>query len=231
MTCPMMMSLGVYVLGAADGAERRRLEAHLPGCRECQTELSRLAPLPGLLAGIPESVRAVAPPRRQAQPPGRQTQRAGHQAAPPRRAGAWARGRGRWRLAVPAAACLAGGVISGAWFAFGPGGRAPAEVTLTGGDAATHVAATVTLTATSWGSSIQLRVSGLPENVECRLVVRSLNGHTEVAGAWDAWQKGPVSIPASASWVPSDIASLQVTTPASSLLTMNVEHPAAEVSR
>ena len=215
----MMMSLGVYVLGAADGAERRRLEAHLPGCRECQTELRRLAPLPGLLAGIPESVRAVAPPPgRHAAPPENQTE-------PPARAGGWARGRARWRLAVPVAACLVGGVVSGVWFAFGRGGPAPAMVTLTGADAATHVSATATLTATSWGSSIQLQVSGLPENVECRLVVRAQNGRSEIAGAWDAWQKGPVSIPASASWLPSDIASIQVTTPARSLLTMTVHQP------
>ena len=32
MSCQMMMSLGVYVLGAADAGERARVEAHLPGC-------------------------------------------------------------------------------------------------------------------------------------------------------------------------------------------------------
>jgi hypothetical protein len=224
MTCPMMMSLGVYVLGAADHAERRRLEAHLPGCQECLAELRRLAPLPGLLAGIPESVRAAAPsPVRQAEPP------PVRQAEPPRRIRE--RGRVRWRLAVPAAACLVAGVTGGLWFSLGLGGRSPATVTLTGADAATHVDATATLTATSWGSSIELQVSGLPENVECFLVVRSLNGRTEVAGAWDAWQKGPVSIPASASWLPSDIASLQVTTSAKGLLTMSAGHPAAGAGR
>jgi CRISPR/Cas system type I-B associated protein Csh2 (Cas7 group RAMP superfamily) len=63
------------------------------------------------------------------------------------------------------------------------------------------------------------------------LIVRSLNGRSEVAGAWDAWQKGPVSIPASASWLPSDIASLQVTTSAKSLVTMSTSHQAAEGSQ
>jgi hypothetical protein len=123
------------------------------------------------------------------------------------------------------------GVTGGLWFSVGLGGRSPATVTLTGTDAATHVHATATLTATSWGSSIQLQVSGPPQNVECRLVVRSVNGQTEVAGAWDAWQKGPVSIPASASWLPSDIASLQVTTSAKGLLTMSADHPAAQARR
>jgi hypothetical protein len=216
MTCPMMMSLGVYVLGAADPAERRRLEAHLPGCQECLAELRRLAPLPGLLAGIPQAVRATPPA------PGRQ-------AAPPRRAPV--RGRTRRRLSVAAAACLAAGVTSGVWLSSSSGGRPATMLTFAGTDSATHVSATATVTATSWGSSIQLQVSGLPENVECRLVVRSAAGRTEVSGAWDAWAKGPESIPGSASWLPSDIASLEVTTSAKSLLTMSASHPAAAAGR
>jgi hypothetical protein len=212
MTCPMMMSLGVYVLGAADHAERRRLERHLPGCQECLAELRRLAPLPGLLAGIPESVRAV-------------PQAAGRRAVPPKRAPT--RGRTRRHLAVAAAACLAAGVTGGVWLSSGSGER-PATLTFAGTDSATRVSATATVTATSWGSSIQLQVSGLPENVECRLVVRSAAGRTEVSGAWDAWAKGPVSIPGSASWLPSDIASLEVTTSAEPLVTMTASHPAAE---
>jgi hypothetical protein len=209
----MMLSLGVYVLGAADHAERRRLEAHLPGCQECLAELRRLAPLPGLLAGIPESVRAapLVPGRR---------------AVSPRRA--TARGRTRRHLAVAAAACLAAAVAGGAWLTSGSGGSPAAMLTFAGSDAATHVSATATVTATSWGSSIQLQVNGLPENVECRLVVRSVAGRTEVSGVWDAWAKGPVSIPGSASWLPSGIASLEVTTSAKRLVTMSASHPAAE---
>ena len=132
MTCPMMMSLGVYVLGAADPAERRRLEAHLPGCQECLAELRRLAPLPGLLAGIPESVRAAP------QAPGRQ-------AVPPRRA--QARGRTRRHLAVAAAACLAAGVTGGVWLWSGSGERPATRLTFAGTDSATRVSATATVTA------------------------------------------------------------------------------------
>jgi Putative zinc-finger len=216
MTCPMMMSLGVYVLGAADPAERRRLEAHLPGCQECLAELRRLAPLPGLLAGIPESVRAAPPAP-------------GCQAAPARRAPA--RGRTRRHLAVAAAACLAAGVTGGVWLSSGSGGRPATMLTFAGTDSVTRVSATATVTATSWGSSIQLQVSGLPQNVECRLVVRSAAGRTEVSGAWDAWAKGPESIPGSASWLPSDIASLEVRTSAENLVTMRASHPAAEAGR
>ena len=196
MKCPMMMSLGVYVLGAADSAERRRLEAHLPSCPACQAELRRLAPLPGLLAGIPERMRE----------PGRSS-------GPHRGA--------RFRWATAAAACLAA-VTGGVWIASDVGGQHPAGQTFAGADPATHVSATATLMATSWGTSIQLHVRGLPQNVECHLVVRSRAGQAEVSGVWDDWQHGPVSIPASASWLPSDIASLQVTTAARDLVTISV---------
>ena len=223
MTCTIMMSLGVYVLGAADTAERQRLEAHLPTCPACRAELARLAPLPGLLAGIPESMRDTAPS------PGRQTRSPGRQARRPARV---LRPGGTRLRAAGAAACLtAAAVTAGFWLSSGSGGQHAAALTLAGANPATHVSATATLTATSWGTSIQLQVRGLPENVECRLVVRSRTGRTEVSGVWDAWADGPVSIPASASWLPSDIATLQVTTTIRNLVTISVVHPAARPDR
>lgn len=206
----MMLSLGVYVLGAAESAERLRLEAHLPGCRVCQAELTRLAPLPGLLAAIPQTIREATPS------PGRD-------ARPRRRAQAPDGIRRRW--AAAAAAFVAAGVSGGLLLSSAVGRHQPALLTLTGSNPATHVSATATLTATSWGTSIQLQVRGVPENVECRLVVRSTGGTSEVSGAWDAWAEGPLNIPASVSWLPSDIASLQVATTTKSLLTISVSHP------
>ena len=231
MTCAMMISLGVYVLGAADTAERQRLEAHLPTCPACRAELTRLAPLPGLLAGIPETMRDTARSRsRPASSPGRPAWSPGHPA--------WRPGRtlrhdgARLRRAAGAAACLAAAAVTaGFLLSSGSGGHRVAPLTLVGTNPATHVSATATLTSTSWGTSIQLQVRGLPENVECRLVVRSRTGRTEVSGVWDAWQDGPVSIPASASWRPSDIASLQVTTTTENLVTISAGHPTTQAGR
>ena len=230
MTCTMMMSLGVYVLGAAGTEERQRLEAHLPTCPACRAELTRLAPLPGLLAGIPESMRDTArSPGRQTWSPGRQTRSPGRQARRPARV---LRPGGTRLRAAGAAACLAAAAVTaGVWLSSGSGGQHAAALTLAGTNPATHVSATATHTATSWGTSIQLQVRGLPENVECRLVVRSRTGRTEVSGVWDAWADGPVSIPASASWLPSDIATLQVTTTTRNLVTISVVHPAARPDR
>ncbi|MFL6118633.1 anti-sigma factor family protein, partial [Actinophytocola sp.] len=52
MTCQHTMTLGVYLLGALDPAERSAFESHLPYCEICRGELVRLAPLPGLLNQI-----------------------------------------------------------------------------------------------------------------------------------------------------------------------------------
>jgi hypothetical protein len=105
----------------------------------------------------------------------------------------------------------------------------PAAITLAGANPVTHVHVTVTLTATSWGTSIRLLARGLPLNQPCRLIVRSRTGGTEVTGAWDAWRAGPISVPASAAWRPADIATLQVATPSRNLLTLTAVPPGAHV--
>lgn len=209
MSCQMVMSLGVYVLGAADAGERARVEAHLPGCPACQAELMALAPLPGLLAGVPSDLR----------PEGKGP---GAAAGRPHR---------RWRVAALAASVAAvAGVAGGFWLAPAARGTGaetaprPATVTLSGANPAMRVSATAALTATSWGTSIQLNLRGLPLNVRCRLIVHSRAGATEVSGVWAAWSEGPISVPASADWRPSDIASLEVATPARTLVTISAAH-------
>ena len=46
------ISLGVYVLGAIDPAERALVDAHLLTCQDCRDELAGLAGLPALLARV-----------------------------------------------------------------------------------------------------------------------------------------------------------------------------------
>jgi hypothetical protein len=193
MTCLMTVHLGVYALGAADDGERRLVEAHLPGCPQCRAELARLSPLPGLLARVPADV-LPGPVRRNR----------------PR----------AWRVVVAVAAAAAAGIAAGFWLA--PGGSQPGTPTLTlsAANPATDVQATATLTATSWGTSIQLRIHGVPLNQPCRLIVRSQSGGTEVTGFWDAWATGPVTVPASAAWRPSDITALQIATTSRTLVTI-----------
>jgi hypothetical protein len=209
MTCPITVRLGVYALGAADTAERVLIESHLATCQACRTELAYLEPLPGLLTRVPASLlRADTEPARNTRAWKTRSW-----------AGAW-----RWVAGVTAAATLA--AVAGFWLgqpaASRPAVNSPPAITLSGANPVTHVHVNLTLTGTSWGSSIRLQAWGLPLNQPCRLIVRSRAGGVEVAGAWDAWRAGPISVPASAAWRPADIASLQVATMARNLVTVAV---------
>src|SRR5262249_56365728 len=101
----------------------------------------------------------------------------------------------------------------------------PATVTLSGANPGMRVSATAALTATSWGTSIQLNLRGLPLNVPCRLIVHSRTGATEVSGVWESWSEGPISVPASADWRGSAITHPQGATPAKTLGAINPAHP------
>src|SRR6201997_739914 len=59
--CPeARISLGVYVLGAIEPAERALVDAHLTTCRDCRDELAGLAGLPALLARVnPDEVSRI----------------------------------------------------------------------------------------------------------------------------------------------------------------------------
>jgi hypothetical protein len=62
-TCQHTMTLGVYLLGALEPAERSAFESHLSYCEICRGELVRLSPLPGLLNQItPEDFADNLPP-------------------------------------------------------------------------------------------------------------------------------------------------------------------------
>jgi len=51
--CRESVSLGAYLLGALDPAERAAMESHVADCPDCRRELLELAPLPGLLRHTP----------------------------------------------------------------------------------------------------------------------------------------------------------------------------------
>jgi hypothetical protein len=221
MTCPVTVHLGVYALGAADAAERVLVESHLATCQRCRAELARLEPLPGLLARVPANLlRADPTPARHELAPAAPLGTAGKTRARQARPSA-----GRWRGAAAMAVAAALAASAGLWLARPTANPPPAAITLSGANPVTHVRVTLTLTATSWGTSIRLQALGLPLNQLCRLIVRSRAGATEVAGAWDAWRSGPVSIPASAAWRPADIVSLQVATTTKSLVTVTAVRP------
>jgi len=209
MTCLMMTSLGVYVLGAAEPDERKKVETHLPHCEACRAELLRLAPIPGLLAMVPPE---AAPRQEHDQARGRR-----------RRSGRLVGSLAGLAAAGAAAAILITGVWGGS-SPSRPGGGTAAPVMLSGTSRSSHVHATARLLATSWGTSIRLTIRGVPLNVRCRLVVTSRAGGTETSGIWDAWREGPITVPASAAWRPSDISSLAIMAGPRTLVTIKSAH-------
>jgi Putative zinc-finger len=218
MDCPVTMSLSAYVLGGADARERLLLADHVPGCPACREELAGLAAIPGLLARLPPAMIPgdVPPPSPAAvsAAPGRLTRLVPSRAwrATALTAVALAVGLGAgFSLAVPAASPPA---TPGAGVAAGHG------VTFSGDNPATHVRATAVLTATSWGTRIELRLSGAPRNQQCSLIVVTRAGVREQAGIWSAWRGGPIKVPASASWHLYDISRLTITSGARRLATL-----------
>ena len=227
MNCPVTMSLSAYVLGGADAREQLLVADHLPGCPACREELARLAPIPGLLARLPPAM-APGPV-----PPG--------PAADPRGLTRLLRSRA-WQATALAAAALALGVAAG--FSLAAAGTSPSAapgasaaaahgVTFAGDNPAAHVRATAVLTATSWGTRIELQLSGAPLNNQCSLIVITRAGAREQAGIWSAWSNGPIKVPASASWHLYDITRLTIVSGARTLATLTAlrsgpDRPAAK---
>jgi hypothetical protein len=142
------ISLGVYVLGAIDPAERSMVDAHLATCRDCRDELAGLAGLPALLARV-DAAEAIAlaaadgPPGAEEADQAAASGRAGSGRAGAGRAGSGSespqpsrellatvidltaarRRRRRWRdasLSLAAALVIAAGVFGGIRLGAGP---------------------------------------------------------------------------------------------------------------
>ncbi|MFW3169829.1 anti-sigma factor family protein [Geodermatophilus sp. CPCC 206100] len=167
MTCRAAVpDLGAYLLGALEEDERRAVQDHLRGCEDCHAELAELAQLPGLLA--------LVDPRDLQSPP----------VAPSpdlfaRVAAAARRPRRARRLLLVAAAflLLAGGVWAGVtlW-------PHPDATTVTATNGGVELA--VTATAGGGGTVLDIAVTGLAPQDECRLVAVDRDGREHPAGQW-----------------------------------------------
>ncbi|WP_377269312.1 zf-HC2 domain-containing protein [Peterkaempfera sp. SMS 1(5)a] len=234
------MSLGAYLLGALDGGERTALERHLAGCPRCREELVQLAPLPGLLRHtpfeeLPETAVAAeevpragvatrtVPPPEPAAPPGPGPARAaGRGASPP-----WAempppqavvtpvshrRGGRTGRLLTAASmgvAACATAVALGVTHGGGPAAQ-PVAATLAAADSTTHVAATAGLVRKAWGTQVELKLNGLPQDIRCSMVVHTRDGRTETGGTWSSGEASTATVPAATSARPEDISSIDI---------------------
>ena len=221
-------SLGVYVLGAIDPAERALVDAHLVTCRDCRDELAGLAGLPALLARVnpdeisricaDDTVRTATDDR----PPGELIGTVLDLAAARRR-------RTRWRFAAAAAAVVA---IAGGLF----GGLSSITTTRTvaipiqtagthwdtveATNSSTGASASVAYSHELWGDAFEVLVDHIPVGTTCQLWVVHPNGTRTQVAAWttagdegNVWYAG--SMPATA----APISSFQITADKKVLLT------------
>jgi hypothetical protein len=231
MECPeARISLGVYVLGAIDPAERSQVDAHLTTCRDCRDELAGLAGLPALLARV-STEEAIA----LADTDGPLPAAAGGAPEPPRELLATVldltaarRRRRRWReggIGVAAALIIAAAVFGGLRLGSGP--AQPASVAQ--GQSALYVGppngpmqtatgtsggmtATVSYSSMGWGTALDTKVTGIPVGTMCQLWVIDSSGNRYLAGNWETDNlEGTVWYPGSVGLAAKDVAAFEVT--------------------
>ncbi|HEY5395835.1 MAG TPA: zf-HC2 domain-containing protein [Trebonia sp.] len=228
MECPeARVSLGVYVLGAIDPAERALVEAHLATCRDCRDELAGLAALPALLARV-TTEEAIALAASDGPPPAGQ---AGGREAPPELLAtvidltAARRRRRRWRdasLGVAAALIVAVGLFAGLHVGASPGSSSAASgVNYTGQangpwrtatTSAGGMSASVSYRSMGWGTQLAVKVSGIPVGTSCQLWVIGPGGRRTPAGGWVTDEhEGAVFYPGSAGMPAGGVQGFQVT--------------------
>jgi hypothetical protein len=224
------ISLGVYVLGAIDPAERALVDAHVATCQDCRDELAGLAGLPALLARVSkEEAIALADT-------GEPLPAAADEAPEPHREllatvldlTAARRRRRRWReasLGVAAALIIAVGVFGGLRLGSSPAAP-PASAsgqsglyvgppngpmqTVTGKSG--NMTATISYSAMGWGTQLDTKVSGIPVGTSCQLWVIDSSGNRVLAGDWVTDNlEGTVYYPGSVGLSSKDVAAFQVT--------------------
>jgi hypothetical protein len=183
-------SIGVFVLGAIDPAERTLLDGHLATCRECRQELEGLAGLAGLLRRLdPDEVSRISgddPVRVVSdEPPAELIGTVLDLAKAKRR-------RERWRYLSAAAAVvmLAAGAFGGLQAATSTtrtvvvGSRIANWESAEGANLATGASATVAYANQAWGSAFKVLVKLIPMGTTCQLWVVHPDGTRTQAAAW-----------------------------------------------
>jgi hypothetical protein len=223
-------SLGVYVLGAIDPAERGLVDAHLVTCRDCRDELAGLAGLPALLARVnPDEISRICAddavrPVTSDDPPEELLGTVLGLAEARRR-------RNRWRyLSVAAAvAAIAGGLFAGLSSATSTtitrtvavGAGAGTWENANGANQATGATATVAYSQQLWGNAFQVLVDHIPVGTTCELWVVHPDGtRTQVAAWTTARDEGKVWYAGSMPSTDGSISNFEITAGNKVLLTV-----------
>jgi hypothetical protein len=226
------LDVGAYLLGVLDGPGMTRFEDHLAGCPRCGRELDELAGVLPALAelgppggGVPVlDVRAAEIAREGGPPLTRLLAEVGAHRA---------RRRRRTRQALMAVAVLVVGgpvlAVTASRHADGPDGGPSANTVAArhaAGDPVTGAHASIRLTATSWGSTVDLELTGVRGPDHCHLVAVGRNGSRETVSTWSVPAGGydasggrrPLDVNGASGFQPTDIRRFDVLTSAGRLL-------------
>jgi hypothetical protein len=225
-------SLGVYVLGAIDPAERALVDAHLVTCRDCQDELAGLAGLPALLARVnPDEISRIC-----ADDTVRAGTYAGADDRPPEELigtvldlAEARRRRTRWRFVAAAAAvvAIAGGLAGGLsaitttrTVAVPISAAGTTWETVEATSSVTGASGSVAYTHEMWGDAFEVLVDHIPVGTTCQLWVIHADGtRTQVAAWTTASDEGKVWYAGSMPKTAQPISSFQITANHKVLLT------------
>jgi anti-sigma factor RsiW len=199
----LQRSLGSYVFGSLDPAERTELESHLATCALCRQELASLAGLPGLLGrlSLQEATGTDLLP-----PP----------SLLPRVLAAVESERGsrrqrlrRWQAATAATAAMAVAAAAAGVLVLAPSPNGPASRPLV---AAAGVPATgeVSLDRRPWGTALQLRLKDLPPASSYTAWAVADGGARVAVASWGPTPDGAAEISGATALGPGDVRSLVV---------------------
>ncbi|HVT21824.1 MAG TPA: zf-HC2 domain-containing protein [Mycobacteriales bacterium] len=205
MTCDeVRISLGVYLVGAIDPAERADVDVHLQDCPHCRAELGEIAMLPSVLDklsldDVAETSNVPAPSEalfvRVAERVRREDAAAATELRP----------RRRWRtIAAAAAAVVVIGGVSVTAVEVLRSSNGPRTVAAVQGSVHMRVA----LTSQATGTALRVTVSGLANDEHCRLIAVADDGSTDLVSQWDATYAGEAQVTGSTSIATGDLTRL-----------------------
>ncbi len=211
----LRLSLGSYVLGSLDPADRAALDAHLPGCPACREELATYAALPALMSRVSiDQVRQPTP----TVPPTVLSRALNTVAADHTNTVTQLR---RWRRAtvLSAAAATIVAVVLGATLLHTQT-PSPPEGTPLIATAGVSASGSASLQAKPWGTALTLQLQGLPQGDSFTAWVTAPNGTRSIAATWTPSPDGHATLTGAANITDTTHAALQIMQGDTTLLTL-----------
>jgi len=209
MTCEFESWIGAYVLDALEPDETAIVQSHLAGCPQCQDDMIGLSWIPEVLRRA--RLEDVDLPAREgstgsaALPSHVMLDRLLASARVERRA----RKRRRWSVTIATAALVTAGAAA---IALATASGPAHSVVIRTVDPTTHVEAAVTVTPRSWGSEVELELTGAYPDGHCSLLARATDGRTDIAASWVASNQGGANVPAATAIRAGQLAEFDVIT-------------------